>query len=114
MPASIFLAQNQEIQELIERFQAQALQGTAVAQMEVLVRTAIFKSANDLVGWLFQQAADRIAASYQPKPGEIRKGRVSLRVQGMFGSFEVKRDYYYRPGKKEGHYPADAAKQLVS
>jgi hypothetical protein len=27
----------------------------------------------------------------------------------MFGSFELERDYYYHEGKKQGHYPADAA-----
>ena len=78
-------------------------------QLEVLVRTAIFKPAAELVGWLLQQAADRVDASYQPKPGEVRKARVPLEVQGLFGSFELLRDYYYHEGKKQGHYPADAA-----
>ena len=27
----------------------------------------------------------------------------------MFGSFALERDYYYHPGKEQGHYPADAA-----
>ena len=27
----------------------------------------------------------------------------------MFGSFPLERDYYYHAGKKQGHYPADAA-----
>jgi hypothetical protein len=27
----------------------------------------------------------------------------------MFGHFPLSRDYYYHPGKKQGHYPADAA-----
>ena len=48
----ILLAQDEEIQGLITRFQAQSPQGTEVAQLEVLVRTAVFKSANVLVGWL--------------------------------------------------------------
>jgi hypothetical protein len=91
------------------RFQAAEPNGVAVQQLEVLVRTAIFKPANALVGFLLQGAADRIDATYQPKPGEERKGRESLQVDGMFGSFELKRDYYYHQGKKQGHYPADAA-----
>ena len=41
----------------------------------MLVRTAVFKSANQLVGWLLQQAVDRSDAAYQAKPGEVRKGR---------------------------------------
>ena len=80
-----------------------------MAALEVLVRTAVFKSANALVGWLLQGAATRAEAEYQAKPGQSRKGAETIRVQGMFGSFELKRAYYYHPGKKEGHYPADAA-----
>ena len=73
------------------------------------MRTAVFKSANDLVGWLLQQAAERIDALYQPKPGEAHKSREAIRVQGIFGSFELSRDYYYHPGKEQGYYPADDA-----
>jgi hypothetical protein len=73
------------------------------------VRTAVFKSANALVGWLLQKAADRADARYQPKAGQTRKGRESLGVQGIFGCFPLERDYYYDEGKDQGHYPADAA-----
>lgn len=90
-------------------FESCTVQGNVVAQLEVLIRTAVFKSANELVGWLLQQAADRIDAGYQPKPGQARKGREKLQVQGIFGSFSIARDYYYHPGKDQGHYPADAA-----
>jgi hypothetical protein len=82
--------------------------------LEVLVRTAIFKSANALVGWLLQETADRVDAAYQPKPGQQYKGRVSTQVDGMFGSFVLQRDYYYHEGKKQGHYPADVALGLES
>jgi hypothetical protein len=75
----------------------------------VLVRTAVFKSANQLVGWLLQQAADRADACYQAKLGEQRKGRETILVQGIFGSCSLSRNYYYHPGKEQGHYPADAA-----
>jgi hypothetical protein len=77
--------------------------------LEVLIRTAVFKSANELVGWLLQQAAERVDAHYQPKPGEHHKGRERIRVQGIFGSFDLSRDYYYHAGKDQGHYPVDAA-----
>ena len=56
-------------------FGGQTPNGLAVQQLEVLVRTAIFKPANALVQWLLQQAADRIDAAYQPAPGQQRKGR---------------------------------------
>ena len=91
------------------RFQAGEPNGLVVQQLEVLVRTAIFKPANALVGFLLQQAADQVDAAYQPKPGQARKGRETIAVQGIFGCFPLQRDYYYHPGQKEGHYPADAA-----
>jgi hypothetical protein len=77
--------------------------------LEVLVRTAVFKSANALVGWMLQEAADRIDAAYHPKPGQQYKARVSTQVDGMFGSFVLQRDYYYLRGKQQGYYPADVA-----
>jgi len=80
-----------------------------VAELEILVRTAVFKSANELVGWLLQQAVDRFDKLYQPKPGEIRKGRDTLEVQGIFGCFSLSRDYYYHRVKGQGRYPADDA-----
>jgi hypothetical protein len=76
--------------------------------LEILVRTAVFKSANVLVGWLLQKAADRTDANYQSQAGETRKGREKISVQGIFGSFPLERDYYYHPGKDQGHSPADA------
>jgi hypothetical protein len=80
-----------------------------VQQLEVLVRTAIFKPANELIGLLLQQASDRIDSAYHPKPGLHYKGRQSIQVQGIFGSFALQRDYYYDPQKEQGHAPADAA-----
>jgi hypothetical protein len=90
-------------------FQAQAPQGQRVQELELLVRTALFKSASALIGVLLQQAAERSDAAYQPKPGEQRKGRETLQVQCVFGTFALARDYYYHAGKHRGHYPADAA-----
>jgi hypothetical protein len=92
----------------MSRFQAGQPTGMAVQELEVLVRTAVFKSANRLVGWLLQQAADWIDAAYQPKAGQQYKGRVSIQIDGMFGRFPLERDYYHNPKEKEGHYPADA------
>jgi Uncharacterised protein family (UPF0236) len=93
----------------MSQFEAQPPNGLDVQQLEVLVRTAVFKPANAVVGYLLQSAADRIDERYQPRPGQVRKGRQTIRVQGLFGSFDLTRDYYYHAGKKQGHYPADAA-----
>lgn len=90
-------------------FAAGPLEGSAVQQLEILVRLAVFKSANALVCHLLQEAADRADAAYQARPGQHRKGRARLRVQGIFGSFDLKRDYYYEPAAQRGHFPADAA-----
>jgi len=91
------------------RFQASEPNGVAVQQLEILVRTAIFKPANQIIGYLLQNAADQMDAAYQPKPGQVRKARVQIWVHCIFGSFALQRDYYYHEGKKQGHYPADAA-----
>ena len=91
------------------RFSAQTPTGAAVQELEVLVRAAFFKSAAALVGELLQRAADRIDSAYQPQPGQHRKGRESLQVQCLFGTFQLQRDYYHHPGKQSGHYPVDAA-----
>jgi len=73
------------------------------------VRVAVFKTATQVVAFLFQQATDRIDAAYQPKPGEHCKGRTRLQIQGIFGSFPNERDYYFDPENGRGHFPADAA-----
>jgi len=91
------------------RFSSETPTGTAVQELEVLVRTALFKPAAAIVGCLLQGASDRIDSQYQPKPGEERKGREALQVQCLFGTFELQRDYYHHSGKKSGHYPTDAA-----
>ena len=70
-------------------FQVAEPNGVSVQQLEVLVRTLVFKSANALVGFLLQEAADRTDAKYQPKPGQHHKSRASVKVAGMFGSFEL-------------------------
>ncbi len=91
------------------QFAATVPNGPAVQELEPLIRTALFKPATALVGFLLQGATDRADAAYQPKSGEQRKGRHRLEVQGLFGSFPLERDYYYQEGKTQGHFPADAA-----
>ena len=103
----LLLAQSEEIQALIDRFTAAPATGETVQNLEGLIRTAIFKPATALVGFLLQAAAQRIEAAYRPLPGESRKGLVELQVQCLFGTFPLQRQYYYHPGKKCGHYPAD-------
>lgn len=106
----IALAQEAEIQGVIESFRAHGLpDGNHVAELEILLRTAIFKPLSALLETLLQQAVEQIELAYQPKAGERIKGRHRLVVAGIFGSFTLLRRYYHHAGKKIGHYPADAA-----
>ncbi len=97
------------------RFLTTDLNQLAVQELdfEVLLRTAVFKSTNQLMGYLFQKLADRVDAAYQPKPGYQRKGRVAVTLECLFGAFRLERDYYYHEGKQLGHYPTDAALGLA-
>jgi hypothetical protein len=92
----------------LSQFGAALPDGQAVQRLEVLLRAALFKPANALLECLLQEAVDRLDAAYQPKPGQVRKGRSTLQVQGIFGWMTLQRDYYYHAGKAEGHFPADA------
>jgi hypothetical protein len=95
----------------MSRFLTTDLDQLAVQELdwEGLLRAAVFKSTNQLMGYLFQQLADRIDAAYQPKAGYGRKDRSPITVDCIFGSFKLERDYYYHAGKQVGHSPADAA-----
>jgi hypothetical protein len=93
---------------LVTQFLSQPASGEAVLQIEGLVRTAVFKHANDIVAYLLQAAANRIDDAYRPAPGQWRKGRESIQVQCLFGAFTFERDYYYS-ARTGGYYPADAA-----
>lgn len=75
------------------QFQGQEPNGATVQQLEVLLRTALFKPATARVGFLLQGAAHRIDAADPPQPGQARKGRGTRHVQGLFGSFPLGRDY---------------------
>jgi hypothetical protein len=90
-------------------FQAGSPDGLAVQQLEQLLRAALFKPASQIVGYLLQDAANRIDAFYQPKPGEHYKGRQTLKVRCLFGTFSIRRDYYHEPDQEAGHHPADDA-----
>ena len=94
---------------MIAQFQERALDPRA---LEMLLRLAVFKPAAELVRHLFQERADAIDGAYQPKAGWHRKGRQSLQVQCIFGSFALTRDYYHNPREGRGHCPADAALAL--
>ncbi len=72
----------------MSRFASQSPRGQLVQELERLVRADVFK------------------------PGEQCRGRHCLQVQGLFGSFELWRDYYYHPGKGAG--PLSSRQRLGS
>jgi hypothetical protein len=72
-------------------------------------RTAVFQSPRQLMGYVFQQVADRIDAAYQPKPGYQYQWRIELTRDCLFGSFQLQRNYYSHEGRHLGHYPTAAA-----
>ena len=72
------------------RFEAAEPNGVAVQQVEVLVRAAIYKPANALVGFLLQGAADRIDASYTSRGHRLSffelleiQGKQRLKIIGV-------------------------------
>lgn len=73
-----------------------------------MIRAALFHTGSQVVGYLFQETADRVDAAYRPWRGEHLKGKVPIRVRCLFGEFSLRRDYYHVPGRG-GHCPADAA-----
>jgi len=92
----------------MDRFLAQPVAGESVLQIEGLIRTALFRTGSEIVGYLLQTISDRIDDAYRPQAGETFKARVSIDVHCLFGGFELWRDYYYHP-VRGGHYPADDA-----
>jgi hypothetical protein len=59
------LAQEEEVEKLIAAFRTAQPGGAVVADLEKLLRTAIFKPAAQLVGQLLQEASDKIDAACQ-------------------------------------------------
>ena len=77
---AILLAQDKEIQQLTTRFETQSPQPELVAQLESLLRIAVFKTAKEFVGWLLQQAVDRIDQAYQPMKVSVRQSLIKTPI----------------------------------
>jgi Uncharacterised protein family (UPF0236) len=80
-----------------------------VATLELALRAALFQKANEVLGWVLQQTVASLDMAYQPRPGEVCKGRVARQIDGLFGQVQLQRNYYYNPQTRTGHAPADAA-----
>lgn len=94
---------------MIKRLETREDSGEKFRDFEFAFRAALLSAGLPLAAHFFQEAAGRIDAAYQPRPGQQRKERVRRQVQCLFGTFELERHYYYSPESNEGHYPVDAA-----
>lgn len=101
------LAREAEIAELIQRFLATPKPD--VATFEAALRAVLFQKASEVLGWVLQQAVVGLEMAYQPRPGEVYKGRIERQVEGLFGPVRLRRDYYHNPETGSGHHPADEA-----
>jgi hypothetical protein len=79
----------------------------SLLQMETAFRQLLVGSAHQIFGPLLQQRVDQIDASYQARPQMRRHGRRPLRVDTLWGTVTIQRDYYL--SEQGGHCPADAA-----
>ena len=110
-PPQVLLAHDEESQQLMTRCLTTDRSQIAVDELnfEARRRTAVFQSPRQLIGYVFQQVADRIDAAYQPKPGYQYQWRIELTRDCLFGSFQLQRNYYSHEGRHLGHYPTAAA-----
>ena len=74
-PPQFALAQEEEIDKLMARFRENHPNGLKVQELETMLRSAISKPANAIVGFLLQEAADQADGTCQLKMGEEFKGR---------------------------------------
>ena len=103
LPPPILLAQEAKIQQLIARFES----GGVVQPKR---RPAGNPDARD--GLQVRQCPGRLVAPASRRPRrcrlstqswQTRKDRETVGVQGMFGSFQLERDYCYHAGKDQGY-----------
>ena len=62
----------------MDQFLSQPVAGESVLDLEGLIRTALFQTGADVVGYLLQMAADRIDSAYRPQAGETFKEKEVL------------------------------------
>jgi hypothetical protein len=79
-------------------------------ELELTVRDLLLKAGTKLLEPVVQFLADQFDASFEPGPPMRWVDRRPLEVQGLFGSMQMLRDYYF--DGQSGHCPADAALAL--
>lgn len=79
---------------------------------ELGLRAALLKDGRMLLEKLVQSAADSIAPSPTQKGEKCHAGR-PRRVETIFGSIDLKRNYLYSPTDHQGRCPLDQALGLI-
>jgi hypothetical protein len=80
--------------------------------LEFGLREAIQKDARMLIEGLLNDPATVVKLDY-PLDGEQRYGNRLPMIGTLFGPVEVRRNYYYLAGEKEGRFPLDQALGLI-
>jgi hypothetical protein len=78
--------------------------------LELKVRDLLLQAGAKLLEPVVQFLADQFDASFEPGPRMRWVDRRPLGIQGLFGSMQIQRDYYF--DGQSGHCPADAALAL--
>jgi len=78
--------------------------------LELKIRDLLLQAGTKLLEPVVQFLADQFDASFEPGPSMRWVERRPLGIQGLFGSMQIQRDYYF--DGQRGHCPADAALAL--
>jgi len=78
--------------------------------LELKIRDLLLQAGTKLLEPVVQFLADQFDASFEPGPRMRWVDRRPLGIQGLFGSMQIRRDYYF--DGQRGHCPADAALAL--
>ena len=70
---------------MMARFQAAQPTGVAVAQLEILVRTAVFRTANELVGWMLSKPSSASTPLTNLSPEKSARAGTLLLPRGFSG-----------------------------
>jgi Uncharacterised protein family (UPF0236) len=85
---------------------------TNLEAAELGLRAALLKDGRTLLEQMVQSAADWLSRA-QPRKGEKCHADRPRRVETIFGSIELTRDYLYSPDDRRGRCPLDEALGLI-
>jgi len=108
--ADIQAALHAETSGFIEQFLNRPATEQRLQELELKVRDLLLQAGAKLLEPVVQFLADQFDSSFEPGPRMRWVDRRPLGIQGLFGSMQILRDYYF--DGQSGHCPADAALAL--